>query len=81
YSYLASSVGLIVLGVLTGKVLIDVTVHEDEAESPQELKTIAIERAKAHAKNLVVLLKGGFEALTPKAGMGIRQGRPDVGPL
>ncbi|MEM1873200.1 MAG: riboflavin synthase [Acidilobaceae archaeon] len=81
YSYIASSVGLIVLGVLTGKIIIDVTVHEDEAESPEELKTIAVERARAHARNLAALIKGGLEALTPRAGMGVRQGRPDVGPL
>lgn len=80
-SYLASSIGLITLGVLTGKVIIDVTVHEDEAETPEELKKIAVERAKAHARNLAELLKGGLEALTPRAGMGVRQGRPDVGPL
>ncbi len=81
YSYLASSIGLIMLGVMTGKIIIDVTVHEDEAEKPEELKRIAIHRARAHAENLVALLKGGLQALTPKAGMGVRQGYPDVGPI
>lgn len=81
YSYLASSIGLVMLGVTTGKIIIDVTVHEDEAEKPEELKRIAIERAKAHAENLVALIKGGLQALTPKAGMGVRQGYPDVGPI
>jgi riboflavin synthase len=81
YSYLASSLGLIMLGVMTGKVIIDVTVHEDEAEKPEELKRIAVHRAKAHAENLVAMLKEGPQALTPKAGMGVRQGYPDVGPI
>jgi riboflavin synthase len=81
YSYLASSIGLIMLGIMTGKLIIDVTVHEDEAEEPEELKRIAIHRARAHAENLVALLKGGLQALTPKAGMGVRQGYPDVGPI
>ncbi len=80
-SYLAMSVGLIVLSVLTGKVIIDVTVHEDEASSPSELKEIAISRARAHAENLAKLLKGGPEALRSLAGKGIRQGRPSVGPI
>jgi riboflavin synthase len=69
YSYLASSLGLIMLGVMTGKVIIDVTVHEDEAEKPEELKRIAVHRAKAHAENLVAMLKEGPQALTPKAGI------------
>jgi riboflavin synthase len=81
YSYLASSIGLVMLGVMTGKVIIDVTVHEDEAERPEDLKRIAVHRAKAHAENLVAMLKGGLQALTPKAGMGVRQGYPDVGPI
>ncbi len=81
YSYIASSMGLIMLGVLTGKLIIDVTVHEDEAETPEELKRIAVHRARAHAKNLVDIIKGGLQALTPKAGMGVRQGYPDVGPI
>jgi len=81
YSYLASSIGLIMLGIMTGKVLIDVTVHEDEAEKPEDLKRIAIDRARAHAGNLVALIRGGMQALTPKAGTGVRQGYPDVGPI
>lgn len=80
-SYLAMSVGLITLSVLTGKVIVDVTVHEDEASDPKELKEIAVNRARAHAENLVKLLKGGLDALRPLAGQGIRQGRPSVGPL
>ncbi len=81
YSYLAMSVGLITLSVLTGKVIVDVTVHEDESDDPRELREIAINRARAHAENLAKLLKGGLDALRPLAGQGIRQGRPSVGPI
>lgn len=79
-SYLAMSIGLIMVQVMTGKHVIDVTVHEDEAEDPRRLYEIAVSRAEEHALNVVALLKGR-EALTPYAGMGLRQGVPDVGPL
>ncbi len=81
YSYLAMSVGLMLVQILTGKHIIDVTVHEDEAESEEELYEIAINRAKEHALNLVTLLLKGGEGLTPYAGRGLRQGVPDVGPI
>lgn len=81
YSYLAASVGLIMVEVLYGKHVIDVTVHEDEASSDRELEEIAIDRARKHAKNLALLLKKGREALTRYAGKGLRQGGPDVGPI
>jgi riboflavin synthase len=81
YSYLAMSIGLIMLQIMTGKHVVDVTVHEDEASDPGELYEIAVDRARKHALNLVKLLKYGGEALTKYAGKGLRQGRPDVGPL
>lgn len=81
YSYLAMSMGLIILQLMTGKHVIDVTVHEDEASDPDELYDIAVDRARKHALNLVKLVKYGREALTPYAGKGLRQGRPDEGPI
>ncbi len=81
YSYIALSVGLVMLSVLTGKIIIDVTVHEDETDNEEELKKIAIERTKAHAENLAILLKEGGEGLVRKAGQGIRQGYKNAGPL
>jgi len=80
-SYLASSIGLIMVSILTGKIVIDVTIHEDEAEDPKELKRIALSRAEDHARNLVVMVKKGPEALSKWAGMGKRQGYPDAGPI
>ncbi|MEM4696228.1 MAG: riboflavin synthase, partial [Desulfurococcaceae archaeon] len=81
FTYLATSIGLIMLQILTGKHVIDVTVHEDEARDEKELYDIAIDRAVKHALNLVNLLKYGREALSKFAGKGLRQGKPDVGPI
>ncbi len=81
YSYIASSIGLILVEILTGKILIDVTVHEDEAEAEEDLKEIAVKRARDHARNLALLVREGFTALRKQAGMGVRQGRPSVGPI
>lgn len=81
YSYLAASIGLILVQILTGKHIIDVTVHEDEAESEEELYKIAVDRARKHALNLVTLLLRGGEGLTRYAGQGLRQGAPNVGPI
>jgi riboflavin synthase len=81
YSYLATSIGLIIVQVLTSKHVIDVTVHEDEADDEEKLKEIAIDRASKHARNLVLLVKEGKNALTPYAGKGLRQGYKDAGSI
>jgi len=80
-SYLTLSIGLTLVQLLTSRHVIDVTVHEDEAEDEATLKKIAIDRAQKHALNAVKLLVGGRTALTPYAGQGLRQGYPDVGPI
>ncbi|CCC81330.1 riboflavin synthase [Thermoproteus tenax] len=77
-SYLAMSLGLIELQIQYDVLILDATVHEDEATDEGELKLIAIDRARKHARNLVALLRGD---LTEAAGRGLRQGRPDVGPI
>ncbi len=80
-SYLAHSIGVIMVQLLTNKHVIDVTVHEDEAEDEKKLYEIAVDRARKHAENLALILLKGREALSKKAGKGVRQGHPDVGPL
>jgi riboflavin synthase len=80
YSYLAMSVGLIMVEVLTGKLVIDVTVHEDESDDPEELYRIAVDRARKHAENLALLVKDP-KSLTRYAGRGLRQGYEDAGPI
>jgi len=81
FSYLAASIGIITAQLLTSKHIIDVTVHEDEAESEEKLKEIALDRAKKHARNLVLLVRDGKNSLTPYAGKGLRQGYKDAGPI
>ncbi len=79
-SYLATSIGLITVQLLTGKHVIDVTVHEDEAENEKELLAIAENRVREHVRNAVDLLLNP-KRLQKLAGTGQRQGQPDVGPI
>jgi riboflavin synthase len=81
YSYLATSIGLIMVQILTSKHVIDVTVHEDESEDEEKLVEIAKDRASKHALNLVKLVKEGGSALTKYAGKGLRQGYTHAGEL
>ncbi len=79
-TYAVYSMALQLVQLLLGKHIIDVTVHEDEAQSEAELYRIAIDRARKHAENLYLLLRSP-ETLTRYAGTGRRQGHPDVGPI
>ncbi len=77
-TYAVASLGLILVQLETGRPVIDVTIHEDEAKTETELLQVAIDRTRKHARNLLLLLQGD---LSRWAGRGLRQGRPDVGPL
>jgi len=77
-SYLVFSIAITNIQLETGKPIIDVTVHEDEAEDEKELLAIAIDRSRKHARNLILMMRN---ELIRWAGMGLRQGRPDVGPI
>ncbi len=79
-AYAVYSFAIQLLQLELGIHIIDVTVHEDEAESEDELYSIAVDRARKHAENLYYLLRRP-EKLTEWAGMGLRQGRPNVGPI
>ena len=79
-SYVATSIGLMIVGIMTDKVIIDVTIHEDESDDPKNLKKIAEDRSRKHARNLVFMLKNP-EYLSKFAGRGLRQGYGDVGPI
>ncbi|AAY80188.1 riboflavin synthase [Sulfolobus acidocaldarius] len=81
YSYLAASIGLITTQIITSKHVIDVTIHEDEAEDEEQLKNIAIDRVTKHSINLVKLIRDGKNSLTPFAGKGLRQGYGNAGPI
>ncbi|MBN2251552.1 MAG: riboflavin synthase [Candidatus Altiarchaeota archaeon] len=75
-----ASMGLIQAQLMTNTHIIEVFVHEDEAETPKELMKIAENRAREHAKNAVTLLLSPKD-LTRNAGTGKRQGKKDAGPL
>lgn len=79
-TYAVASMGLIMLQIEYDRPIIDVTVHEDEAHDEKELFDIAVDRSRKHARGgLILMLKG---ELTRWAGMGgLRQGRPDAGPI
>ena len=79
-SYAVYSLAIQLVQLELEKPIIDVTVHEDEAESDTELYRIAVDRARKHAENLYLMLRNP-EELTRRAGTGRRQGYPDVGPI
>ncbi len=79
-SYAVYSLALQLVQLELEKPIIDVTVHEDEAEEESELYRIAVDRARKHAENLYLLLRNPDE-LTRRAGTGRRQGYPDAGPI
>ncbi|MFC2154723.1 riboflavin synthase [Candidatus Altiarchaeota archaeon] len=75
-----ASTGLIQAQLLTNTHVIEVFVHEDEAENEKELAKVCENRARDHAVNAVLLLFKPQE-LTRHAGTGQRQGFEDAGSL
>lgn len=75
-----ASQGLIMAQLMTNKHIIEVFVHEDEAETDRELAKICEDRARKHAINAIKLLSFP-EKLIKDAGTGRRQGQKDVGPI
>ncbi|MFH1848878.1 MAG: riboflavin synthase [archaeon] len=72
-----ASAGIIQVQLMTNIHVLEVFVHEDEAEDDGELVSIVKDRTVKHALNAIALLKGG-RGLRAKAGSGARQGKPDV---
>lgn len=75
-----ASTGLITAQLMTNTHILEVFVHEDEGLGHKDLKTLAINRATEHAQNLVKMLSG-HDKLRKEAGKGMREGRPDAGPV
>lgn len=75
-----ASTGLIQVQIMTGKHIIEVFVHIDEAKDEKELKTLASKRTREHAVNAYDLLFRP-ERLTRMAGTGQRQGFDDAGKI
>ncbi len=79
-SYLAMSVGKIMAELMTNKHIIDVTIHEDEAEDEKTLLKVAENRVREHVRNAIDLIRNP-KRLVKQAGTGQRQGFEDVGPI
>lgn len=77
---LAADFGLQLVQVATGRHVLGVMVHEDEAEDEKELAWLLDRRTREHALNAYDLLLRP-EALRARAGTGQREGFPDAGPL
>jgi riboflavin synthase len=75
-----ASQGLIQTQLMTNKHIIEVFVHEDEADDDKTLAFLADRRAREHALNVYNLLFHP-ERLTKNAGKGARQGFADAGPV
>jgi riboflavin synthase len=74
-----ASTGLITCQLMTNTHIIEVFVHEDEAENDRELAWLAEQRTREHAKNALKLAFSPQD-LIKDAGTGQRQGFPDAGP-
>lgn len=75
-----ASTGLIQTQLMCNKHIIEVFVHEDEAQDEKELAWLAERRAREHALNCLDLLFSP-EKLVKKAGKGLREGFEDAGSL
>jgi riboflavin synthase len=75
-----ASTALLQTQIMCNKHIIEVFVYEDEAKDEKELAWLANRRAREHALNVLNLLFKP-EKLVKKAGMGLREGFKDAGPL
>ncbi|QLH75746.1 MAG: riboflavin synthase [Methanomassiliicoccales archaeon] len=75
-----ASTGLIKAQLMTNRHIIEVFVHEDEAQDEKELAWLMERRSREHAINAYNLLFRP-EELVKKAGKGLRQGYEDVGTI
>lgn len=75
-----ASQGIIQAQLMTNRHIIEVFVHEDEAEDEKTLAWLADKRSREHARNAYDLLFRP-ETLSRNAGKGLRQGFEDVGSI
>lgn len=75
-----ASLGIMQAKLLTGKHIIEVFVHENEAWGKKEFYSICENRVRKHAHNAVLLVANPAE-LVKQAGMGVRQGKEDEGAI
>jgi riboflavin synthase len=72
--------GLMLAQLLTSTPILEVFVHEDEADDPKILASVFENRSRKHARNAYWMLFEP-EQLRRRAGQGVRQGFEDAGPL
>ncbi|MCL2156865.1 MAG: riboflavin synthase [Methanobrevibacter sp.] len=75
-----ASTGLIRAQLMTNTHILEVFVHEDEEENETLLKELAENRAREHGRNLIKMVFKPKQ-LEKEAGMGLREGKEDAGPL
>ncbi len=75
-----ASQGIMLAQLMTSTPILEVFVHEDEADDPNVLAGVFKERSRKHARNAYWMLYEP-EQLEARAGRGIRQGFDDAGPL
>lgn len=75
-----ASMGLISTQLMTNTHIVEVFVHEDEAEDEKELYGVIENRVREHVQNAIDLLTNQ-KKLQKQAGTGQRQGYEDVGPI
>ena len=75
-----AALGIMQAQLLTSTPILEVFVHEDEADNPAVLAMVFENRSRQHARNAYWML---FEPdqLARRAGQGVRQGFADAGPL
>ena len=75
-----ASLGIMWAQLLTSTPILEVFVHEDEADDPVVLASVFENRSRRHARNAYWMLFEP-EQLSRRAGQGVRQGFADAGPL
>jgi riboflavin synthase len=75
-----ASQGIMHVGILEVKPILEVFVHENEAKDDRELDWLARRRTEEHAENAYLMLFHP-EKMTERAGTGLRQGFADAGPV
>jgi riboflavin synthase len=75
-----ASSGIMLAQLMTSTPILEVFVHEDEADDPAVLAAVCRDRARKHARNAYWMLYEP-EQLTRRAGQGVRQGFDDAGPV
>lgn len=75
-----ASQGIMLAQLLTSTPILEVFVHEDEADDPDVLAAVFADRCRKHARNAYWMLFDP-DQLARRAGQGVRQGFGDAGPL